>query len=208
MKVLSVCVGKAEARPSRSQMSGINKRETSGRLPVGLEGLEGDTICNRRHHGGREQAVYIEGNLTRLWWQEALGRPVLHGLFGENLCLEGLDNRDVAAGDRFATAELLLEVTAPRMPCRILSERMKDRSFAKRYMEAARPGFYCRVVQSGVIAAGMDMQHEPFQGERILMAEMMDHYGTTPSADLIKRYSNVPAHAKLLASLSCGKISF
>ncbi|MGF6177696.1 MOSC domain-containing protein [Ensifer sp. 4252] len=207
MKVLSVCICKAEARPGNLK-TGINKHATSDNLLVGLEGLERDTICNRHYHGGPEQAVYIEGDLTRLWWEQELGVPVHHGLFGENLCLEGLDNRDVAAGDRFSTAHLIMEVTAPRMPCRILSEKMRERGFAKRYIEAARPGFYCRVVQPGFIAVGAKVKYEPFEGQRILTAEMMAHHGTRASPDLIERYRNVPAHAKLLGSLSRGTVKF
>lgn len=170
--------------------------------------MEGDAICNRRYHGGSEQAVYIEGNLTRLWWEEELGLPIHHGLFGENLCVDGLDNREVAAGDRFSTADLLMEVTAPRMPCRILSEKMRERGFAKRYIEAARPGFYCRIIQPGFIAVGADLRYEPFKGERILIGEMMLHHGKTASLDLIERYHSVPVHAKLRASLSLGKVNF
>lgn len=208
MRILSVCLGKAEARPSKALKTGINKRATSGSLLVGPDGLDGDTICNRKYHGGPEQAVYIEGNLTRLWWEEELGRPVDHGLLGENLCLEALDNRSVAVGDRFSTADLIMEVTAPRMPCRILAERMSDPGFAKLYTKAARPGFYCRVLQPGRITVGAEVHYEPFIGERISMAEMMGHFGTNASPDLIERYCGVPVHAKLRTSLSQGKVRF
>lgn len=164
LRVISVCVGEAEARPGKAQKTGINKRATTRDLMVGREGLERDTICNRKYHGGPEQAVYIQRNLTRLWWEDELGQPVGHGLFGENLCLEALDNPSVAVGDRFSTAKLVLEVTAPRMPCRVLADKLNDPGFAQRYAKAARPGFYCRVLQPGIIAAGVEMRYEPFNG--------------------------------------------
>ncbi|WP_457584517.1 MOSC domain-containing protein [Ensifer canadensis] len=208
MRVLAVCVGKPENRPGKAIKTGINKHVTGKSVLIGCEGLEGDAICNRKHHGGMDQAVYIEGNITRVWWEEELGRPIAYGLFGDNLCVEGLDNRTVAAGDRFAVGNLLMEVTAPRMPCRIFAERMGDPSFAKRYVKAARPGFYCRIIKPGRVAAGTIVEYEPFEGERILIAEMMKHYGKKASMDLIERYRSVPVHAKLRASLSLGKIMF
>lgn len=208
MRVLAVCIGKAEARPGKTTSTGVNKHETDETVPIGFDGLSGDSICNRKLHGGPEQAVYVEGDMTRLWWEAELGRPITHGLFGENLCLENLDNRTVAVGDRLTTCGLTMEVTAPRMPCRILAERMGDPGFGKRYVNAGRPGFYCRVIKPGDIAAGTVIEYEPFCGKRILVAEMMSHYGQKASIDLIERYRGVPVHAKLRASLSLGIIKF
>lgn len=208
MRVLAVCIGKAEARPGKTVRTGINKFATDESVPIGFEGLEGDSICNRKLHGGPEQAVYLEGNMTRLWWEAELGRPITHGLFGENLCLEGLDNRAVAAGDRFTAGSLILEVTAPRMPCRILSERLGDPGFTKHYVKAGRPGFYCRVVKPGEIAAGTIVKYEPFHGVRVSMVEMMSHHGHKATPELIERYRTVPVHARLRASLCLGTIKF
>jgi MOSC domain-containing protein YiiM len=205
---MTVCVGKAEARPGKKMKTGINKHATSSAMLFGFDGLDGDAVCNRKYHGGPEQAVYVEGNLTRLWWEEELGRPVAHGVLGENLCLEGLDNRTVAVGDRFTIGELLLEVTAPRMPCRTLNDKMGDPGFAKRYIKAARPGFYCRVLRPGLVEAGTVVKYQPFQGERVLMSDMMGHHGKKASTDLIERYRTVPVHAKLRASLSTGTVKF
>lgn len=208
MRVLAVCVGKAEARLGKTVRTGINKFATDESVPIGFGGLEGDSICNRKLHGGPEQAVYLEGNVTRLWWEAELSRPITHGLFGENLCLEGLDNRAVAAGDRFAAGSLIMEVTSPRMPCRILAERMGDPGFVTRYVKAGRPGFYCRIIKPGDIAAGAVFEYQPFHGERVSMAEMMSHHGKKASVDLIERYRTVPVHAKLRTSLSLGIVKF
>lgn len=208
LRVLAVCTGKAEVRPGNRMKTGINKRPTRHSPLVGCEGLEGDAVCNRKHHGGPDQALYIEGDVSRAWWEKKLNRSIAYGLFGENLCLEGLDNQVVAAGDRFTTGDLVMEVTAPRMPCRILCERMDDPCFSKMYINAARPGFYCRIIKPGRIAAGALVRYEAFAGERILMPEMMVHYGKKASPDLIERYRSVPVHYKLRASLSDGVIKF
>ncbi|HEV7309378.1 MOSC domain-containing protein [Ensifer sp.] len=208
MRLLAVCVGKPQVRLGKKTPTGINKHPVMSEVAVGPEGLEGDTICNRKHHGGPEQAVCVEGNITRLWWEDAFGQDISHGAFGENLCIDGLDNRSVAVGDRFLIGNVILEATAPRMPCRILSERLGDPAFAKRYLAAGRPGFYCRVIKSGVIAAGHPVAHERFDGVRILLSEMMQHHGKKASPDLIQRYLEVPVHARVRASLAQGSIKF
>ncbi|MFK0276264.1 MOSC domain-containing protein [Ensifer sp. NPDC090286] len=208
LKVLAVCVGKAEGRPGKKAKTGINKHPTNERKFVGGGGVEGDAVCNQKHHGGPEQAVYVEGDLTRLWWQNTLNRTVDHGLFGENLCFEGLDSQTVAIGDRFIVGDLVMEATAPRMPCRILGEKMRDMSFPKLYKEAARAGFYCRVIRPGPIITGALVRHLPFAGERILMPEMMAHYGQKASPEFIARCRAAPVHARLRASLNVGVIKF
>jgi MOSC domain-containing protein YiiM len=48
----------------------------------------------------------------------------------------------------------VLEVTAPRIPCNTLAQRMNDAKFAKAFIDADRPGFYCRVHTPGVLHAG------------------------------------------------------
>ncbi len=128
--VLAVCIGKPEARADKKSKTGINKRPTGETVSIGLEGLADDAVCNRKYHGGPEQAVYVEWNLTRLWWQKTLNRPINYGLFGENLCIAGLDNQIVSVGDRFLSGDLVMEVTAPRMPCRVLGDRMGDMPFS------------------------------------------------------------------------------
>ncbi|MBZ7927265.1 MOSC domain-containing protein (plasmid) [Ensifer adhaerens] len=208
LRVLAVCLGQAETRPGKKTKTGINKHPTNKSVFVGFEGLDGDAVCNRKFHGGPEQAVYIEGDVSRLWWQKTLKIPIDHGQFGENLCIEGLDNQIVTVGDRFTAGDLVMEVTAPRMPCRVLFDKMGDAGFPRLYRNAARPGFYCRIIQPGLITAGTLARYVPYGGERISMPEMMSHHGQRVSPELIARYQRVPVHAKLRASLSKSVIRF
>lgn len=66
MRLLAVCVGKPQERPGKKMPTGINKQPVMRDVSVKPEGLEGDTVCNRKYHGGPEQAVCVEGNITRL----------------------------------------------------------------------------------------------------------------------------------------------
>ena len=171
---------------------------------IGGEGLAGDRIVNRKHHGGPDQAVYIEGAIDLGWWAEQLGKPIPPGTFGENLTIEGLDNRSVAVGDRFAIGEVLLEITAARIPCATFALRMDDPHFVKRYTSAGRPGAYARVLAEGVLKAGDAVVHTPYERERITMPEMIRTFGQRLEGAERARYLAAPIHHKLRAFLHDG----
>lgn len=201
MNILAVCRGGAERLAGKTYKTGINKHAINGHALLDREGIVGDAICNRKYHGGPEQAVYVEGTLTLSWWAEELGRDLPPGTFGENLVIDGLDNRDVAVGDRFSIGEVLLEVTSARIPCATFAAKMGDPGFVKRYMRTGRPGIYCRVLESGSLAAGQSVAYTPFSGVRITMEEWMKNFGKALSAPDRSRYLSAPIHAKMRTDL-------
>jgi MOSC domain-containing protein YiiM len=197
MKILAVCIGSAERLPGKSYKTGIYKHPISGSVLVDAEGLVGDAICNRKHHGGVDQAVYLEGSLTLDWWSTELGRAIEPGTFGENMVIDGLDNRSVSVGDRFIADDLVLEVTSARIPCATFAARMGDPRFVKRYTKAARPGIYCRVIKDGTIAAGIPVEHLRYDGEKVTMPEMIATFGKVLAPPDRDRYLAAPIHYKL-----------
>ncbi|EJL51793.1 hypothetical protein PMI09_04279 [Rhizobium sp. CF122] len=197
MKILAVCIGNAERLPGKSYKTGIYKHRVGGSVLVDAEGLVSDAICNRKHHGGVDQAVYLEGSLTLDWWTKELGRPIEPGTFGENMVIDGLDNRIVSVGDRFIAGDLVLEVTSARIPCSTFAARMGDPRFIKRYTQAARPGVYCRVLHGGPVAAGMTVDYLPYNGEKVTMPEMIATFGRMLTAQDRSRYLSAPIHYKL-----------
>lgn len=201
MKILALCTGNPERLAGKSYKTGIFKHAVNGVVMIDAEGLVGDAICNRKHHGGVDQAVYVEGSLTLDWWSTELGQPHEPGTFGENMVISDLDNRDVAVGDRFISGDLILEVTSCRIPCATFAARMNDPKFVKRYADAARPGMYCRVIRGGVIEAGTAVEHHLFPGEKVTMPELMKTFGRPlPEADR-SRYLAAPIHYKLRGML-------
>jgi MOSC domain-containing protein YiiM len=117
------------------------------------------------------------------------------------MVIADLDNRDVAVGDRFITGDLILEVTACRIPCATFAARMADPKFVKGYTAAARPGIYCRVIRGGVVEPGMSVDHRPFKGEKVMMPELMETFGRRLSETDRGRYLAAPIHYKLRAML-------
>jgi MOSC domain-containing protein YiiM len=136
----------------------IDKRPVEGRVPLKSLGLAGDVQCDRKHHGGRHAAVYAYADEDAAWWAAELGREITPGLFGENLRTSGIDVTGAEIGERWQVGApgegVLLEVTAPRTPCRTFQERMAEPRWVKRFTQRNSPGAYLRVLEAGGVAAG------------------------------------------------------
>lgn len=202
--LLSVNVGKAEKLPDgKPTKTGINKRPADGAVEIAEFGLAGDAICNLKHHGGIDQAVYLYSRMDYVWWEEQLSAPCPAGLFGENLLVDQPESSQVCIGDRFTCGDLILEVTSPRIPCNTLNRRMADKTFGPRFRTAERPGWYCRVLAAGSVRAGETLEWLPYAGERITMvAAMRDYYlRSRVSLEQAERYASLPAHERWLAQM-------
>lgn len=201
MKIAAVCLGQGQKMPGKSYKTGIFKAPVSGPVMLDAEGLVGDSILNRKYHGGPDQAIYLEGAVTLGWWEEQLGKTLPPGTFGENLVIDGLDNRDLAVGDRLQIGTVLLEVSAPRIPCATFSAAMQDASFVKRYTKAARPGAYCRVLQGGWLEAGTDVVLTRHPQERLLLRDMISFsFKSLPPAQKV-RYLAAPIAERIRAEV-------
>ncbi|SRR5581483_367971 len=174
MQLLSVNVGKEQPinNGKATGTSGIFKIPTKAPVKVTRDGLDGDVIVDAENHGGYDQAVYVYGSLDYDWWASALGRELAPGTFGENLTVAGLESVPVQIGDRLRVGAVLLEVTAPRIPCATLAARMGDPTFVKRFRKAERPGLYCRVIETGTVQVDDPVSLESRQGETITILEM------------------------------------
>jgi MOSC domain-containing protein YiiM len=75
-------------------------------------------------------------------------------MFGENLTTSGLDVTAAVIGEHWQIGSAVLEVTAPRIPCRTFAGWLDERGWVKRFTERARPGAYLRVVGEGELQAG------------------------------------------------------
>ncbi|MDO9417642.1 MOSC domain-containing protein [Pararhizobium sp.] len=202
MKILAVCTGMAERLPGKSYKTGIFKHPAASPVMVDREGLLGDAICNRKHHGGPDQAVYALGSVDLDWWSKELGEVLAPGTFGENLVIEGADSRTISVGDRFETEQVLLEVTSTRIPCGTLAVRMGDPAFAKRFAKAGRPGFYFRVLRDGMLTEGDAVTYYPYEGAPVTMPEMLKTFGKNLPDEDRARYLAAPIHQKLRAALT------
>jgi MOSC domain-containing protein YiiM len=196
MKLLSVNIGREQSLPGRSGkpgQTGIFKHAVDGPVQVNALGLPDDFIADTKHHGGPDQAIYVYGWPDYEWWARELGREMEPGLFGENLTIEGLESAAFDIGDRLLVGPVVLEVTAPRIPCVTLTQIMGIPDFAKRFRFAERPGLYCRVICAGSLQAGDEVRLEKYAGETIsILASMRDFYEPQLSEAAIRRTLAAP----------------
>ena len=195
MHLLSINIGAARAvvgtRPH--DLTGIYKLPVAGPVQVTATCLPGDTIISKRHHGGPDQALYVYGGTDYAWWAAELGRELAPGTFGENLTINDLESAPLAIGDRLHIGAVTLEVTAPRIPCWKLAQRMGDPGFVKRFRAAERPGVYCRVVRAGEIRAGEPVMLEPYAGDLVTVVEVFrDTYEPARDPAAIRRFLAAP----------------
>ena len=193
MRLQSVNIGEARPLEGGPRPTGIYKQPADGPVTITPEGLAGDAVCDRKHHGGPDQAVYVYGAPDYAWWSEALGRPLAPGTFGENLTIEDLESADLLIGDALHVGSVVLQVTAPRIPCGTLAARMGDPRFVKRFREAERPGVYCRVLQPGALQAGDAVRHVPYEGERLTVRALFrDWFVSDLPEETIRLHLAVP----------------
>ncbi|MFE1437933.1 MOSC domain-containing protein [Streptomyces sp. NPDC058739] len=175
MMLLSLNLGRATAVPYTDQpegLTGIDKRPVEGPVRVaapgpkgvGASGLAGDAVCDTRHHGGDDQAVYAVAREDLDDWETELGRELRNGCFGENLTTSGLDVSGALIGERWRVGpDLVLEVTCGRIPCRTFQGHLGEERWVKRFTQRAAPGAYLRVIEPGEIRAGdpIEIVHRP-----------------------------------------------
>src|ERR1035437_826028 len=177
-RVLSVNLARVQPNPHQrgEALTGIEKIPTSDPVLVrapgtkrdGLGGgLVGDTVCDRRHHGGDTQAVYAYAREHHDHWESVLGRNLPGGVFGENLTTTGVDVNAAVIGERWRIGdELELAVTVPRIPCGTFRGWIAEQGWLRTFARAAMPGTYLSVVSPGQVRAGdpVTVLHRPAHG--------------------------------------------
>jgi MOSC domain-containing protein YiiM len=134
--------------------TGIDKRPALGPVEFAHEEVTGDVVIDRNHHGGYDQAVYAYAREDADWWEKELGQSIANGRFGENLTTSGIDVNGALVGERWKIGTTILEVSQPRIPCRVFAGFWQRPTLIKEFMAAGKPGTYLRIIQEGHISAG------------------------------------------------------
>ncbi|MFQ6575840.1 MOSC domain-containing protein [Pseudomonas sp. UM16] len=157
----AVLTGKAVAYTRPGSCSAIDKRPRSGELMVTALGLGGDEQGDLRVHGGKDKAIHHYPREHYALWAAELGEQALlqtPGAFGENLSTYGCTEQTVCLGDRFRVGKALLEISQGRMPCWKLNDRFGVKDMSLRVQQTGRTGWYYRVLEEGVLAAGASFE--------------------------------------------------
>jgi len=196
MRLESVNIAKIQTKPWRSgTATALHKTSLNGLLAVQKLGLAGDQQADTKNHGGLDKAVFIMP--MESYARFNVDRPF--GFLGENLTISGLDETQICLGDHLQVGSVLLEVTQPRSPCWKLGEQACSldtwdsvSDFLNVYSHSGRVGFYCRVLEEGLLQKGHTIQwqssNSTLQGERF----------TIDALFLARYYHRTEAHWALL----------
>ena len=134
--------------------TGIDKRSVTGAIEFKNNGVVGDRVIDTNVHGGYEQAVYAYAREDAQWWEREINEEIPAGRFGENLTTEGIDVNAALIGEQWKIGSVILEVSQPRIPCRVFAGFWKRATLIKDFTQAGRPGTYLRIIQEGTAQAG------------------------------------------------------
>lgn len=157
MKIIATCLGDKKQVNWKGKLitTGIFKYPTQPFIFLDKEHVKKDTICDRKHHGGIDQAVY--GYSEKHYAHFKTLYPQLnwdYGMFGENLTIDDLDETLLHVGDTFSVGDTILEVTKPRLPCMTLGVRFNDMRIVKQFWNTTMSGVYFKVLQTGLVSVG------------------------------------------------------
>ena len=195
--VVSVNVGlpKDVAWQGRTVRTGIWKKPVTGRIVARRLNLDGDGQGDLAGHGGEQRAIMVYQLESYRYWANYLGRSdLVHGIFGENLTVDGLADTEVCIGDRFKIGGAVVEVSQPRDTCYRLGIRLERPEMAALVVAHHRPGFYFRVIQEGEVGAG-DRVEKLSDGPECMTVAEIDAllYSAEHPLDALRRAARIPA---------------
>jgi ferredoxin-NADP reductase/MOSC domain-containing protein YiiM len=170
------------------------KRPVAGRVMARRLNLEGDGQGDLAGHGGEHRAVMVYQLDSYRYWEAYLQRHDFeYGQFGENLTVDGLGDDEVCIGDRYRIGSALFEVTQPRVTCYRVGIRMNNPQMPALLVSHKRPGFYCRVIEEGMIGAGDEIVKVADGPEHVTVQEIDGLlYLPGHSPDRLQRALRVP----------------
>ena len=195
-RVISVNIGHAvdASWAGELQRTAIDKRPVTTAVPAGVLGLAGDEQADKADHGGPDQALYAYAREDLDWWGGQLGRRLRDGMFGENVTTAGLDVNGALIGEIWRFGEVVVQVTAPRIPCTVFRNWLGEKGWIKRVRASGRPGPYLRVRQPGALRAGDPIERLSRPVGGVTVAEALEAYYERDVA-IIRRIMAVPGHS-------------
>ncbi|MER3316768.1 MAG: MOSC domain-containing protein [Allomuricauda sp.] len=161
MKVISTNLGKPTKIiwNGKETKTGIYKSPIESPLFLDIEDVQGDSVVDRKYHGGTFKACYLFSANKYSYWK--VKYPHLDwdwGMFGENLTIEGLDESQIRIGSTYKLGTALVQITQPREPCYKLGIRFGNQDILKQFKDHGFPGTYLRILEPGLVSVGDSME--------------------------------------------------
>lgn len=136
--------------------SAMDKHSVSS-IEIGFGGVVGDMLSDIIHHGGEFKAVFANAVSNYQAFSKFANRELKLGQMGENLSLNGLDEKSICVGDIHQIGQAILQVSEPRKPCVKLSKIIAS-GMTKFIFESGLSGWYYQVLEPGVICSGDSLE--------------------------------------------------
>ncbi|WP_460219793.1 MOSC domain-containing protein [Psychroserpens sp. MEBiC05023] len=157
MKIISTNIAKPTTFiwNGKAIKTGINKKPVDSAIYLEKETVKGDEVSDRKVHGGEFKACYLFSADHYPYWKNLY--PNLewtYGMLGENLTVEGLDERQLNIGDIYKVGNALVQITQPREPCYKFGIKFGTQDVLKQFIDHGFPGTYVRVLEEGTVKNG------------------------------------------------------
>ncbi len=182
MKVIATNIAEPKIISWRGKevKTGIYKYPVDKPIYLDKEDVNGDHVIDRRYHGGVDKACYLYSIDHYPYWKEKY--PDLdwqHGMFGENLTVEGFDEHNIKIGSIYKLGEAAVQVSRPRQPCYKLGVRFGNQKIIKQFIDSLFSGVYVRILTPGFVKVNDELILEEEHANGITIAELntlMFHY--------------------------------
>ena len=154
MKIISTNIAKPSTIfwKGKEVLTGIYKNPTTEPIFLGNQGVQNDEISDKNVHGGEFKACYLFSADHYEYWKSLY--PKLNwnwGMFGENLTVSGLNEKDLQIGDIYEIGSSIVQVTQPRQPCFKFGVKFGSQHVIKQFIDYGFSGTYVRILEEGFI---------------------------------------------------------
>lgn len=160
-------------------------KESVNEIFLGKLGVKNDCVIEKKVHGGINKACYLYSLDHYSYWKRKY--PDLEwsmGMFGENLTIEGLDERKMHIGDTYQVGSAIVQVSEPRRPCYKFGLRFGTQELLKQFMFTTYCGAYVRVLQEGIVRPN-DTVELIDEKQDILLSEVFSLLSTEKNNNLL-----------------------
>ena len=131
------------------------KEPTLKPMFVSFNGMDGDEVADKAHHGGLDKAIFANSYENYPHWERYLHvSPLPMGALAENLTLSGVHESTVCLGDIHHIGSVVLRVSQPRKPCWKIAKRWNSINFTEEIFTSGLTGWYYQVLQEGLLCKG------------------------------------------------------
>lgn len=153
-EVEAISTGKIEDlnySSKRPMRSALNKTPFRGSMWLSLTGFTQDEQ-EYKDHGGPDKAVCLFSKSNYQMWQDDVVELPTYAMFGENLTVANLDEREAYFGNQYQLGDAIIEISEIREPCWKIQAKYQIPDLVKRMSTSGKTGFYFRVIQEGYVS--------------------------------------------------------